>query len=61
MEKPEWITKMENAASEVLDEVLAEIQPKCVICEESAEHKKLGRDLCTYHWDLANDHKRGRG
>ena len=61
-EKPEWISKMEEAASKALGEVLAEIdKSKCVICEEPAEHKKMGRDLCTYHYDLSIDHKRGRG
>ena len=32
----------------------------CFICNEPAEHKKMGKDLCTYHYDLANDHKRDR-
>ena len=35
--------------------------PKCVICDDPASHQKLGRDVCTYHWELSNDHKRGRG
>ena len=35
--------------------------PKCIICNDPAEHKKMGKDLCTYHYDLSNDHKRGRG
>jgi len=34
--------------------------PKCVICDDPATHQKLGRDVCTYHWELSNDHKRGR-
>jgi hypothetical protein len=34
--------------------------PKCVICNDPASHQKLGRDVCEYHWDLSNDHKRGR-
>jgi len=33
---------------------------KCFVCNEPAEHKKMGKDLCTYHYDLANDHKRDR-
>lgn len=33
---------------------------KCVICAEPATHKKMGRDICEYHYELANDHKRGR-
>lgn len=40
--------------------VLKEDTPICIICNELAEHKKLGKDLCTYHYDLANDHKRDR-
>jgi len=43
---------------------LADVQltsPKCVICDDPASHQKLGRDVCTYHWELSNDHKRGRG
>lgn len=40
---------------------MTEEEAKCIICNEKAEHKKLGRDLCSYHYDLANDHKRGRG
>ena len=35
--------------------------PECIICNDPAEHKKFDKPLCTYHWDLANDHKRGRG
>jgi len=34
--------------------------PKCVICNDPASHQKLGRDVCEYHWELSNDHKRGR-
>lgn len=41
--------------------ILKEDTPVCIICNEPAEHKKMGRDLCTYHYDLANDHKRDRG
>lgn len=33
---------------------------KCVICGENATKQKMGRDICEYHWELANDHKRGR-
>jgi hypothetical protein len=43
---------------------MTENQPdmtKCIICNDPAEHKKFDKPLCTYHWDLANDHKRGRG
>lgn len=39
---------------------MTEEQPKCFVCNEPAEHKKMDKDLCTYHYDLANDHKRGR-
>jgi len=35
--------------------------PKCIICNEEAEWTKFGKKLCTYHYDLANDHKRDRG
>ena len=34
--------------------------PKCIICGEEAGHTKLGKPLCGYHFDIANDHKRGR-
>ena len=34
--------------------------PYCVICKDPATHQKLGRDVCEYHWELSNDHKRGR-
>jgi hypothetical protein len=34
--------------------------PNCVLCDEPSSHQKLGRPLCEYHWDIANDHKRGR-
>jgi hypothetical protein len=37
-----------------------ETKPVCFVCNEPAEHKKMARDLCTYHYDLANDHKRDR-
>ena len=35
--------------------------PKCVICDDPATHQKLSRYVCEYHWELSNDHKRGRG
>jgi hypothetical protein len=35
-------------------------QKNCVVCEDKATHIKFGKLLCDYHWDLANDHKRGR-
>jgi len=34
--------------------------PKCVICKDPASHQKLGKYVCNYHWELSNDHKRGR-
>lgn len=37
-----------------------EAQILCVICGDPATHKKMGRDICEYHYDLSNDHKRGR-
>ena len=59
--KPEWVTKMEDAATKALGEILQEIeQLKCFVCDEPAQHKKMAKDLCTYHYDLANDHYRGR-
>jgi len=36
------------------------VSSKCVICDDPATHQKLGKGVCTYHWELSNDHKRGR-
>lgn len=59
--KSEWIQQLEKAASQALGEVLAEQEkPNCFVCNEPANHKKMDKDLCTYHYDLSNDHKRGR-
>lgn len=59
--KSEWIKQLEKAAEQTLGEILKEIDtPKCFVCDEPASEQKMGRDLCTYHYDLANDHKRGR-
>jgi hypothetical protein len=33
---------------------------KCIICGENATKQKMGKDICEYHYELANDHKRGR-
>ena len=41
--------------------ILKEDTPVCFVCNEPAEHKKMDKPLCTYHYDLANDHKRDRG
>ena len=66
------LDRMAKAAEPVLHKMLDEINdaetitdvtksdPTCVICQEPASHQKLGRDVCTYHWELSNDHKRGR-
>ena len=57
----------QDMAFDILEELrqegvieLKEDNPVCIICNEPANHQKMGRDLCTYHYDLANDHKRGR-
>lgn len=66
------LDKAALALEAVLAEVLNEIEspetitdsqksdPYCVICRDPATHQKLGRDVCEYHWELSNDHKRGR-
>jgi hypothetical protein len=66
------LDKAAKALEPILAEVLNEIElpqtitdsqtpdPICVICSDPATHQKLGRDVCEYHWDLSNDHKRGR-
>lgn len=48
IKSPETITDSQNN------------DPKCVICNDPASHQKLGKDVCDYHWELSNDHKRGR-
>jgi len=40
---------------------MTEEKKVCFVCNEPAEHKKMDKPLCTYHYDLANDHKRDRG
>lgn len=47
-----------NEPQTITDEQI--VSPKCVICDEPATHQKLSRDVCEYHWELSNDHKRGR-
>jgi hypothetical protein len=37
-----------------------EVTVKCIICDEPATKQKMGKDICEYHYELANDHKRGR-
>jgi len=66
------LDKAAKALEPILAEILNEIEspqtitdsqtsdPICVICNDPATHQKLGRDVCEYHWDLSNDHKRGR-
>lgn len=66
------LDKAAKALEPILAEVLNEINapetitdsqsptPYCVICNDPATHQKLGRDVCEYHWELSNDHKRGR-
>lgn len=66
------LDKAAKALEPILAEVLNEIEspqtitdsqpfiPNCVLCDTPSSHQKLGRPLCDYHWDLANDHKRGR-
>ena len=44
----------ESAAAETTAQV------NCYLCAELATHIKMNKPLCDYHWDLANDHKRGR-
>jgi hypothetical protein len=38
-----------------------EEQKVCIICKDPAPKMKMGKSLCEYHYDLSNDHKRGRG
>jgi hypothetical protein len=47
-----------NEPQTITDSQLSD--PKCVICDDPATHQKLGKGVCTYHWELSNDHKRGR-
>lgn len=61
-------TTKQDMAFDILEElrnegviILEDETPVCIICNDPAENKKMGRDLCTYHYDLANDHKRDRG
>lgn len=66
------LDRLAKAAEDVLTELqeekkspqtITDLQsndPKCVICDEPTSHQKLGRDVCEYHWELSNDHKRGR-
>lgn len=66
------LDKASKALEVVLAEVLDEIEspqtitdsqpfiPNCVICDEPSTHQKLGKPVCEYHWELSNDHKRGR-
>lgn len=66
------LDRLAKAAEDVLAELQEQIKspetitdsqtptPYCVICNDPATHQKLGRDVCEYHWELSNDHKRGR-
>lgn len=38
----------------------AEEQIVCIICGDPATKIKMGKNICEYHYDLANDHKRSR-
>ena len=44
-----------------LKKELEEGQQKCIICGDKATNIKMGKMICLYHWELANDHKSGRG
>lgn len=66
------LDRLAKAAEDVLAALQEEIKspqtitdlqtstPYCVICSDPATHQKLGKDVCEYHWELSNDHKRGR-
>ena len=71
-ELQEALDRMAKSVEPVLAQILDEINspetitdsqssdPYCVICKDPATHQKLGKDVCDYHWELSNDHKRGR-
>jgi hypothetical protein len=63
MTEEKTINDIKREIEETSKDDLQDVQlnfPTCIICNEPATHQKLSKDVCEYHWELSNDHKRGR-